>query len=405
MESIKIYKLDSKGRGIGRYNNKPIFIFNALPNEEVLVKNINERSKYVTADSYDFIIRSDKRINPICPYFGVCGGCDLMHMSYDEQLKFKKDKVSFNIHSMVDSNIKVLDIKHSDNLHYRNKAEFKVSNNVGYYSKSTHEIVPVEKCFLVNDKINEILKFLRNKKLDGIFSILIRASLNDCMVVFNTDKKIEIYFLDELKSLVSTCILNVNGNEEVLFGKGYIIDSIKNFSYKISPKSFFQVNTDGAYLLYSTVLNYIKKGDRVLDLYCGTGSIGIFLSDVASSVLGVEINSDAVNDAFFNKNLNNLTNVDFKCLDTSLFSNDLSDIDTVVVDPPRSGMNLKTINYLLDQNVDKIVYVSCDLMTLCRDLNIMKDKYKILEVTPVDMFPNTYHVECVSVLRRKSLEK
>lgn len=403
MDVIEIYKLDSKGRGIGRYNNKPIFVFGALPKEEVLLKNINERSKFSTAFVDKIIKMSDNRINPICPYFGICGGCDLMHMSYLEQLSFKKDKVEFMIHSLVDKDIKVLDIKYSDCLYYRNKAEFKVDNKIGFYGKSTHELVPIDKCFLVDDKINDVLKFFKSKNLDGISSILIRSSDNEIMVLLNTNKFINFDFIDELKNIVSTCILNVDEDYKVLFGRGYIEEKIGNFSYNVSPKSFFQVNTKCAFKLYSTVLDYIDKNEKVLDLYCGTGSIGIFLSNKASSILGVEINSSAVLDAFFNKELNNLNNVDFKCLDTSDFNYDLSSFDVVVVDPPRSGLNLKTINYLLKQNVKKIVYVSCDLMTLTRDLNMFKDKYNIIEVTPVDMFPNTYHVECVCLLKLHKL--
>jgi 23S rRNA (uracil1939-C5)-methyltransferase len=153
--------------------------------------------------------------------------------------------------------------------------------------------------------------------------------------------------------------------------------------------------------LYQVVYDSILEGDTVLDLYCGTGSIGIFLSSKAGRVRGVEVNTQAILDAKQNKEMNGLDNVSFVCLDTSLFEEDLSCYDTIIVDPPRSGLNQKTISSLLDSNVKKIIYVSCDLMTLCRDLNVLKEKYEIKEVTPADLFPNTYHVESVCVLERK----
>lgn len=400
MDSIKIYKLDSKGRGIGRFNGKPIFIFNALIGEEVLVKDINERSKYVTANVEKILVKSFERVEPKCPYFGICGGCDLMHMKYSDQLAFKRDKVLNTIHSLVDSDINVLEIKYDDSLYYRNKAEFKVNQKLGFIRKNSHDIVSIEKCYLVDDRINEIVDFLNTKDLSFIDSVLIRVGI-DSMVVFKSSSFIELSFIEELKKIVGTAVLEYSNKSIVLFGNGHILEELGSFKYKVSPNSFFQVNTKVAEILYSTVLNYIKPNDGVLDLYCGTGSIGIFLSNKASSIYGVELNENAIEDAFYNKKLNNLSNVEFKCLDTSLFKDDLSNIDVVVVDPPRSGLNSKTINYLLEQNVNKIVYVSCDLMTLTRDLNLFKNKYDILEVTPVDMFPNTYHVESVVLLESR----
>lgn len=403
-EQVEIFKLDSKGRGIGRINNKPIFVFNALENEIVEIENKKERSKYITANCFRLLKESPKRIKPICPYFGICGGCDIMHMSYLDQLKFKEEKVRNTIFNVLKEDIKINSIVSSENNYYRNKAIFKVEKKIGYYGKETHEIIEISNCFLVDKKINTILNFIsKNVCLDGIKEIMIRSSKNtdETLVLFTLDKKIDE---EKLKSIlidkVTTVVLFLN-DYKVLFGEGFIHEKLGNYLFKISPESFFQVNTNGANKLYSLVYQYIKNKDNVLDLYCGTGSIGIFISDQAKKVLGVEINQYAVLDALENKKLNQLDNVDFICLDTSLFHQSLKEIDVIIVDPPRSGLDKKTISYLLKEKVKKIIYVSCDLMTLTRDLGYLKESYDIKEITPVDMFPNTYHVELVCFLELK----
>ena len=403
-EKVEILKLDSKGRGIGRLDNKPIFIFNALPDEIVEIDNVKRRSKYITATSLNILKKSSKRIDPICPYFGICGGCDIMNMSYLEQLKFKEEKVKNTILNVLKEDIIINSIVSDLNLNYRNKAIFKVDKKIGFYGKETHKIVNISSCFLVDEKINKILNIISSKvPLDGIKEIMIRVSKNtsESLVLFTLYEKVnEEKIINELRNNV-TDIVTYLDDYKVLFGKGYIYEKLGDYIFKISPESFFQVNTNAAYKLYSVVKNYIGKDSNVLDLYCGTGSIGIFISDKTNCCLGVELNKYAVIDALENKKINNLKNVDFMCLNTSDFNQKLNDIDVVIVDPPRSGLDKKTVSYLLDEKVKKIVYVSCDLMTLTRDLEYLKELYDIKEITPVDMFPNTYHVECVSLLELK----
>lgn len=231
--------------------------------------------------------------------------------------------------------------------------------------------------------------------LNNIYQIVIRCSknLDEKMVIFKGNLNIDISLL---KNHVDS-IVSYDKEYKVLYGNGYIVDKIGDYSFIISPDSFFQVNTNGAYNLYSKVLEYVEKSNYLLDLYCGTGTIGIFLSSVCNKVLGVEINKYAIEDANKNKELNRIKNIDFICRDTSLF-NEINDFDTVVVDPPRSGLDKNTINYLLNLKPNKIVYVSCDPVTLARDLNLLNEKYDCIGITPVDMFSRTYHVECVCLL-------
>lgn len=404
MEKVEIIKLDSKGRGMGRLNDKPTFIFNSLPGEVVEIKNKIERSKYITAEVSNILNKSLKRINPLCPYFGICGGCDIMHLSDIDQLEFKEKKVKDTILNVLKEDIKINNIVSSDFYNYRNKAIFKVDKTVGYYGKETHEVVPISKCFLVDEKINNVLNLIKdNISLEGIKEIMIRTSKNidETLVLFTLEKNInEDKIKEVLKDNVTTVVTYLD-NYKVVYGNGFIYEKLGDYTYKISPESFFQVNTNGAYKLYSIVKNYINKNDNVLDLYCGTGSIGIFISDIAKKVLGIEINEFAVKDALENKKLNHLDNVNFICLNTSNFNQSLNDIDVVIVDPPRSGLDKKTVAYLLKEKVKKVIYVSCDLMTLTRDLGYLKELYKIKEITPVDMFPNTYHVENVAYLELK----
>lgn len=404
-EKVSIYTLDSKGRGIGRLKDKPIFLFNALQDEEVMVTSIHERSKYITGEVSKVLKKSSKRVEPICPYFGQCGGCDLMHMSYEDQLTFKEKKVRDTITRVLKEDILVRPIIHSSCYHYRNKAIFKVSKKIGFYGKESHEIVPIEACYLVHPKMNELLKIISTSIfLEGIDEIMIRVgeNTNESMVLFSITGEIDEEQMKEvLKNKVSTVILKKN-QEKVLFGNGFIHEKLGKFMFKISPESFFQVNTKGAELLYSVVSTYIEKGSSILDLYCGTGSIGIFVSDKVNRLLGVEINQQAIENALENKILNHLEHAEFICLNTSLFDRSLNDFDQVIIDPPRSGLDKKTIQYLLKEEVPKMVYVSCDLMTLTRDLGILKEKYDIQEITPVDLFSNTYHVENVVLLVKKA---
>ncbi len=397
-KKVSIYGLDSKGRGIGRFGEKTVFVFNALPDEIVEIDNIEERSKYVTADVSDFLNKSEMRVEPICPHFSKCGGCDIMHMSYSEQLKFKENKVRDTINKVLKKDIFIFPIVATKEFNYRNKAIFKVEEKVGYYGKKTHQIIDVDNCFLVDEKINEILNRIRETiSLNNIYEIMIRRSydIDESMVVFKVNGFVDKEkIINNLKDEVSTILL-YESDYEVLYGSGFIYEKLGDFTFKISPDSFFQVNTLGAYKLYSTVLKYVRENDNVVDLYCGTGSIGIFISKYVKKVLGVEINQYAVNDANENKRINNLSNVEFICLNTSVFNQSLKNVDLVIIDPPRSGLDKKTLAYLLNEGVERIVYVSCDLMTLTRDLGLLSEKYEIKEITPVDMFSNTYHVECV----------
>lgn len=395
---MKIEKLDNNGRGIVFVNNKITFVENALPNEDVDIKITLEKKKFNEAVVLNYNEKSIDRKDPICPYYSFCGGCDLMHLNYDKQLEFKLKKVNdlLNKFGGIDYNITKI-IKTSE-LYYRNKATFQVKEKVGYYKEKSYDLISIEKCYIVDEKINEILKQVENLDLKDVYQVMIRASKNtdETMVVLKCNNEVDVSCLD-----VTTVVLYLNNEYKIVKGKGTILEQLDDLSFVISPDSFFQVNTKGAELLYKQVLDVanLTGQEKVLDLFCGTGTIGLFLSRYCESVIGVEINKFAVEDAIINKKLNHIRNIEFICDDASNVN--FKDLDLVVVDPPRSGLDKKMINYLLSLNVKKIIYVSCDPVTLARDLNDLKEKYDIEDITLVDMFSQTHHVETVVSLIRK----
>lgn len=392
---IKIESLDHNGRGIGKLNNKIVFVSNALPGEIVEIKSIKEKKNYIEAEIINYIKKSDKRIDSKCPYYNECGGCDLLHLSYTDQLEFKKNKVINIINKYLNSNIKVNDIIKSDNvLNYRNKVTFHVNNNIGFFKDKTNDIISISECLLINNKINDSIKYIKKLDLKNINEIVCRIGSNKLMIIIDSKKDIDI-------SPIQNIADSIYINNKLVYGDTNIYNTIGDYKYIISPNSFFQINDNVCKKLYDKINNETKDSKNVLDLYCGTGTIGIYISK-NKNVLGIEINESAIMNAKENKKINNIKNIDFICGDSGKKSKNLNfKPDTIIVDPPRSGLDNTTINNLITMAPNKIIYVSCDPMTLVRDLKILNAKYNIIEITPFDMFPQTKHVECLTTLIKK----
>lgn len=394
----KIEKLDNFGRGISHINNKIVFISNALEDEVVDATTTYSNKKFDEAKVNEIIEGSRMRIKPICPYFDICGGCNLLHMNYDDQLKFKYNKVKDIIFKYLKENIKVNDVIYSNQFNYRNKASFEVKEKLCYKMRKSTNLVDIKYCYLLDNNINDIVHVLNNLNLKNINNITIRTGEEDIMVIISGNPTQEI--IDALKEKARSIYVN----DKLVYGRSNIVSKIGNYEFFVSDKSFFQVNKYNVKNLYDKVLEYaeLTGNENILDLYCGTGTIGIYLSKYAKSVIGIEVNEQAIFDANVNKNKNNIENISFICDTTSNINNIVNnDFDVIIVDPPRSGLDKNTINFLINSKAKRVVYVSCDIMTLVRDLNILKQDYDIREITPVDMFPNTYHVECVCVLKLK----
>lgn len=395
--SYKVLRLDDFGRGITKVDDSICFVSNALEDEEVDIEILEKKSKYIEAKASNIIVKSKDRKETECPYYSLCGGCNVMHMSYNHQLEFKKKKVERILSKFANINNVVTEIIPTKEFNYRNKVVLKViDGKLGFFKNKSNEIVPIDKCLLCSNKINEVIDKLKDIDLSLVNEVLIRSNYKDETLVSLTGLEIDNNIKDKLDF-----VNNIVINDEVFKGNSYLIDKIGDYLFKVSYNSFFQVNSIGVNLLYNEVLKNIDKVDTILDLYCGAGTIGMYISKNAKKVYGVEINKNAVDDANYNRELNNVTNIEFLCSDVGLIKDKYKDVDLVVIDPPRSGLSKDAINNVIDINSKKIIYVSCDPVTLARDLNILKDKYVIKNVKVVDMFPNTYHCESVCVLERK----
>ncbi len=385
---VEIISLDHFGRGIAK-KDKPIFIDNALVGEIVVIEIIKDKKKYSEGKVIKYIKKSPLRVKSDCPYYEKCGGCDLLHLGYKEQLKYKENKVAEVIQKFGNvGNINA--IVPTVQYNYRNKVTLHVNRKLGYYQKKSYDLIFIDSCLIADSKINNIIKKLNNIDLNTITKIVIRVTSNESMLIVEKGI-IDIKLFDDIDTIIV--------DNKVLKGKGYIIEEINNLKFVISPNSFFQVNRLGMINIYDQVLKYVDNDTNVLDLYCGTGTIGIYLAHKVKHVLGVEINESAIKDALKNKEINHLNNVDFKLGDVgSVLNENNFKADIIIVDPSRSGLDNLTIKNIINIKPNKLIYVSCDPVTLARDLKLLSKDYDVVEITPFDMFSNTYHVECVCVL-------
>ena len=402
----KIERLDHQGRGIAYIDDKITFVENALPGEEVLIKITNSKKKYNEGIVQKYIQKSEKRVDNVCPFYESCGGCNILHMSYNDQLEYKENKIKdiMKKYANIDKISKI--IKCDKQFNYRNKVTLKVENNIiGYYEKKSYNLVNIDKCLIIDNEFNKIINDLKKFNLDNVYEIMIRNidSDNTALTLY-LQKDTNCIQIDEYCKKNNIILNKIIKNKDFKCNeKSKIIGKLGNFKFIISPLSFFQVNTDQTIKLYDKILELLEpnKDDNLLDLYCGTGTIGIYVANKVNKVLGVEIVKDAIHDANINKKINNANNINFICGNTEKIIKDVKEkYNAIIVDPPRAGLTESIIRDIFRINPDKIVYVSCDPITLARDLKLLQEKYEVLDVVPVDMFPNTYHVETVCKLKK-----
>ena len=399
---VKIDKLDNLGRGITYINNKICFIPNVLPNEIVEIEITKENKKYYEAKCISIKETSPFRITEECPYSSICGGCQLNHLCYNEENRFKTNKLRDLLFKYAHIEKDIIEpIKYQERNYYRNKITLHGNDEkLGIYGIKTNDIIPIQECLLVNKKINEIIKYLIKNNIN-IEEAIIKSS--------NDEDKIMISIHGEINNkeeLISKCdVVIING--EYLSNEKRIITNINKIQYQESKDSFFQINKTLTEELYEEIKNSLKEKDinNALDLYCGTGSITIYISDYCKKIIGIDYNKSNIEDAIINKELNQKDNIDFICDKVENRIDSFTDIDLIIVDPPRSGLDKKTINNIIKIAPKQIIYVSCEPITLARDLNSLQELYKVIKVKPFNMFPRTYHVECISVLERKNVEK
>ena len=440
-KEIVIDHLTKEGVGVTRYDKKPLYIMYGLENEKILA-NIDYVGKSNVFASIDKIIeKSPCRANPKCSVYYSCGGCHLSHMTYKAQLEFKTNLVRKIYKESGFENIKIHDCVGQDvPFYYRNKVQTPVKRNkkeivAGFYKEDTHEVIPYDEC-LVQDKIsNKIVKqvvaAMKENKIEpynedtetGIIRhILVRRAKDETMLVLITKQDSFAGRGNFVKSIrkripeITTIVQNVNrrhtnvilgDKENILYGKGYIEDTLCGVTFKISPKSFYQINKEQCEKLYTKAIELasISKDDIVLDAYCGIGTIGMIASKSAKEVIGVEIVEDAIKDAKLNAKINNITNCSFVCDDATKFmlKNRQGKVDVVFIDPPRKGSTEQFLGALCKLKPKRIVYISCNPETQARDIKYLVDRgYIFNEVFPFDMFPQTFHIETVVLLTLKT---
>ena len=390
---VEIVKLDDFGRGICFVNNKVTFVPNTIPGDIVNIKIVKENKKYNEAILIDLVKSSSKRIDVLCPYFGICGGCSLQTLPYDLGISYKKDKV-INYFKKMGLIINPSLITNDTPYNYRNKITLKVVNGVvGYYKLNSHSVVEVNNCMLAEECINDVISIVCGM---GIINgeVIIRSNYkSEILIIINSKDKINT-------TNISSNIKGIVLNDEVIYGNDYFYEEINNTKYKVSYKAFFQVNRSVASKMFKLVEDFTNNDDCVLDLYSGVGTLGLSASKKAKNVLGVEINKDAVKDANENTVINKLNNAKFIYSDASNIKNIDVAFNKLIVDPPRAGLSREVIDFIKFKLPDEIMYISCDYHTQARDLKLL-DSYEIIDSYICDLFSYTYHVECICFLRKR----
>lgn len=396
---MNIERLDDLGRGIGYLDGKITFIPWTIPGDVVEVIVTENHKKYNVAKVKQFIKYSEKRIQPPCPYFTKCGGCTLQNLAYNDTLEYKVKKIK-NIFkkNKIDINLEI--IANSNPYNYRNKISLKVINGkIGFFENSTHQLVEIDGCIISNQALNKCIPLIEKMNIiNG--SITIRCNQNEeILIIIESQDNLKID-IDSLKKEIK--LVGIIINDKTFYGENYLFERINNVLFKISYDSFFQVNSSVASKLFQIVKDNISLNDKVLDLYCGVGTLSLMAAANAKSVVGIEIVPNAILNAIFNASINSVDNTCFVLNDVSEAVSKISlDFDKVIVDPPRRGLTKEAIEVLLKIRPEKIIYVSCDPQTLVRDCKLLSENYDIEKSYVLDMFSYTYHVETVLILKKR----
>ena len=397
---MKIERFDDLGRGISYINNKVTFIDKVVPEDIVEVELTKEKKKYNEAKLIKIIKPSPLRIDAKCPYFSKCGGCQFQNITYENTIKYKKEKI-VNIFSKHKISIFPEVITNISPYNYRNKITLKVNNyKIGFYINKTHNLVEINKCLLANPAINASIPLIKRFNIcNG--EVTIRCNQNaEILIVINSQDNLNID-ITYLKSKIK--LVGIVVNNKTYYGENSLFERMNNLLFKISYDSFFQVNPFIASQLFQIIGDNIDSSDKVLDLYCGVGTLSLMAAKKAQKVLGIEVVPNAIINALFNARVNDLNNTQFVINDASTAISKIKpDFNKIIVDPPRSGLTKNIIDVLLKIKPDEIIYVSCDPQTLVRDFTLLSSIYEIKKSYILDMFSYTYHIETILILTKKS---
>ncbi len=429
----KVYTVEtngysSDGSAVARLDGFIVFIKGGISGEKYNIRLTDISKNYARAQIVDILESADSRIIPNCDSYPDCGGCDLRHMTYEEELDFKCRKVNNALQRLGEVDVQIGEVFPSPQTEfYRNNSQYKVQklNNqsiFGFYKSSSHTVIPCNKCKIQPPEFNEIASTLCNFIGNALEEIVVRKAFSTgellCAVKtkYDIDVKGAVCELSEkapqLKGIISfKADKSGKYSKKVLYGIDYIEDTLCGKRFRISCNTFYQINPFQTENLYNKAIEFALDGNETignaLDLYCGIGTIGISASDYADSIIGIDIVNESILNAKTNAALNNLNNTAFYCGDAKKEVEKLKKKgyhpDVIFTDPPRSGMDGKTIDLITDMSPSRIVYVSCNPATMARDLKKLKDReYNIKSLTAFDMFPRTEHVETVVLLSRKA---
>lgn len=457
LSNIEIFDIAEEGKGVGRHEDLVLFIEKAIPGDVVDIELQRKKKNFAEGRVTNLLQASPYRIEPFCPHFGVCGGCKWQHMSYDAQLKFKQQSVDNALTRIgkVDTSSMEDILGSAETQYYRNKLEYTFSNKrwltnrdeevspdsmdaLGFHVPGRFDkILDIDHCFLQQDPSNKLRNSVRDfavangvsfydlREHEGVLrNLIIRtASTGEVMVIlvfaYPEEGQVELmmnHIANEFPEITSLLyIVNQKRNDtifdqEVLVFKGrdFIYEEMEGLKFKVGPKSFYQTNSKQAYELYKITREFADlKGDElVYDLYTGAGTIANFVARSAKEVVGVEYVPSAIEDAKINSQINGVENTKFYAGDmkdvlTSDFIAEHGKPDVIITDPPRAGMHADVIARILEMEAPKVVYVSCNAATQARDLDLLAPKYEVVRIKPVDMFPQTQHVENVVLLKLK----
>lgn len=442
---LTIKRMGINGEGIGYYKRQAIFVSNAIVGEVVEVKITEVRDGYAYGEITKFKKVSPNRIEPRCPYYGKCGGCQLQHIDYLEQLKQKKALVEEAFEKYYDGDLKDIVVRDTIGMekpwHYRNKTQLPVRHDgekvvTGMYAKDSNKMVFIDECLieseLISDAMKSILKYLTKANIDvynpkfrqGTLRYIVLRGFEDTkeiqatFVLTKEDKRLEKILKDVIKiENIKSVLYTINSDPKsieiisdkvvLLAGNEKINGTLGKLEFKISPDSFFQLNSSQTIKLYDEVkkAGNFTGNEKVVDLYCGIGSIGLYLADSVEKIYGVDINKANIKNAKEFALNNGIDNAEFFCGNIlphlSKFESEGYKADVLIVDPPRRGMELQVLNYLQKSKIKKIIYVSCNPSTLAKNINHLQRNYKVSYIQPLDMFPNTANVETVVLLTKR----
>ena len=440
---LTIKRLGINGEGVGYFKRQVVFVPGALPGEEVVVEATKVHPKFVEAKIKNIRKRSEFRVQPICPVYEECGGCQLQHLDYSQQLKEKRDIVIQSLERHTELPINQMDIRETMGMenpwNYRNKSQFQVGQKdgkvlAGLYGINSHNLVHIDQCAVQHTKTNKAIGTVRKvlqklqipiyseKSKKGIVrTVVARVGIQtgELQIVLITAKK-ELpqkeQIVEEIKKRlpeVKSIMQNINGEKTSLIfgdetvnlgGNDFIQETLGDLSFELSARTFFQLNPEQTVKLYNEVKEaaQLTGSEKVVDAYCGVGTIGLWVADKAAEIRGMDVIPESIEDAKKNAARHGIQHAQYVTGKAEVilpkWANEGWTPDVVIIDPPRTGLDQQLLETLLKVKPKRIVYVSCNPSTLAKDISVLSPLYKVEYIQPIDMFPQTSHVECISQL-------